>query len=138
MAYDDDHGLLASFTERMGTEIGKHKTEFTYDQINRCTGVSFTAPGEASSTHGVSTTLDGFSRVTSRAATNGNHTLTTTFTYAPGANGGTTSARVSGIQQLDSAHTRTPIPTWADAHHLPDCGFVIHKQNRSHLHHLFQ
>ena len=73
-------------------QSGKHKTEFTYDQINRCTGVSFTAPGEASSAHGVSTTMDGFSRVTSRAATNGNHTLTTTFTYAAGANGGTTSA----------------------------------------------
>ena len=47
VAYDDDHGLLASFSERMGTESGKHKTKFTYDQINRCTGVSFTAPGES-------------------------------------------------------------------------------------------
>ena len=61
----------------------------------------------------MNTTLDGFSRVTSRATTNGNHTLTTTFTYAAGANGGTTSARVTGIQQLDSAHALTY--TYTDA-----------------------
>ena len=107
VSYDDEHGLLASFMERMGTESGKHVTAFTYDEINRCTGVSFTAPTDTSTTHSISTALDGFSRVTTRTVSNGSHDLTITYTYAAGANGGTTSSRVSTISQINSAHKLT-------------------------------
>ncbi len=91
----DEYNNLKSFKEQVGTARTAYQTDFTYDNENKPTLMTF---GDASNK--VAYAYDAIGRMSSRTVTAAGHSYATTFSYLAGSNGsGNTTPLVASMTQ---------------------------------------
>ena len=95
----DQYNNLKLFKEKVGNPAVEYRTDFAgYDDENKPTKMTF-----GSENSKIEYLYDGIGRMQKRTLTVSGHAYETNYTYLAGANGGNTTALISGISQGTSA-----------------------------------
>ena len=95
----DKYNNLKLFKEKVGNPAIEYRTDFAvYDNENKPTKMTF-----GSENSKIEYLYDGIGRMQKRTLTVNGHAYETNYTYLAGANGGNTTALISGISQGTSA-----------------------------------